>query len=95
MVKKTVDDAARELLLATESEREAHAIAVQALLARNASLRTNDELVDDELRADRTSGLSGSAPRSDAPRLEQSSATAPSTTSRSTNWRAYSGVQSR
>lgn len=52
MVKKTADDAARELLFATERDREAHAAALEALLARNASLRTNDELVDGELRAD-------------------------------------------
>jgi ribosome-binding protein aMBF1 (putative translation factor) len=38
MAKKTADDAARELLLKSESEREAHAMAVQALLARNALL---------------------------------------------------------
>jgi DNA-binding phage protein len=37
MAKKTADDAAMELLL-SESEREAHAMAVQALLARNALL---------------------------------------------------------
>jgi DNA-binding phage protein len=37
MTKKTADDAAMELLF-SESEREAHAMAVQALLARNALL---------------------------------------------------------
>jgi DNA-binding phage protein len=37
MVKKTADDAAMELLFG-ESERQAHAMAVQALLARNALL---------------------------------------------------------
>lgn len=37
MAKKTADTAARELLLSA-SEREAHAMAVQALLARNALL---------------------------------------------------------
>lgn len=41
----------RELLL-TESEREVSAAAVQALLSRNVSLRTNDELIEEELRAD-------------------------------------------
>jgi ribosome-binding protein aMBF1 (putative translation factor) len=51
MGKKTTGDTARDLLL-TGSEREAHAEAVQALLARNASMRTNDELIEDELRAD-------------------------------------------
>lgn len=38
MAKKSADDAARELLFGSESEREAHAMAVQALLARNALL---------------------------------------------------------
>jgi DNA-binding phage protein len=38
MAKKTADDAARELLFRSESEREVHAMAVQALLARNALL---------------------------------------------------------
>ena len=38
MVKKTADDAARELLFRSDSDREAHAMAVQALLARNALL---------------------------------------------------------
>jgi ribosome-binding protein aMBF1 (putative translation factor) len=52
MGEKTADDAARQLLLATKAEREAHGSAVQALLARNESLRTNDELIDYELRAD-------------------------------------------
>lgn len=37
MAKKTADDAAMELLF-SEGEREAHAMAVQALLARNALL---------------------------------------------------------
>lgn len=37
MAKKTADDAAMHLLF-SESEREAHAMAVQALLARNALL---------------------------------------------------------
>jgi DNA-binding phage protein len=40
MAKKTADNAARELLFRNESEREAHAMAVQALLARNALLTT-------------------------------------------------------
>jgi DNA-binding phage protein len=40
MAKKTADDAARELLFKSESDREAHAMAVQALLARNALLTT-------------------------------------------------------
>jgi ribosome-binding protein aMBF1 (putative translation factor) len=52
MGEKTPDNAARELLFTTTSEREAHARAVQALLARNASLRTNDELIAEELRID-------------------------------------------
>lgn len=52
MAETTADDAARELLFTNASEREAHAVAVQALLARNASLRTNDELIEEELRAD-------------------------------------------
>lgn len=34
----SADDAARELLFRTESEREAHAMAVHALIARNALL---------------------------------------------------------
>ena len=38
MAKKTADDAARKLLFKSEDEREAHAMAVQALLARNALL---------------------------------------------------------
>ncbi len=38
MAEKTADDAARELLLQSESERKAHAMTVQALLARNALL---------------------------------------------------------
>ena len=38
MAKKTADDAARELLFRSDSDREAHAMAVQALLARNALL---------------------------------------------------------
>ncbi|HTX11809.1 MAG TPA: helix-turn-helix domain-containing protein [Solirubrobacteraceae bacterium] len=38
MAKKTADDAGRELLLRSEEERKAHAMAVQALLARNALL---------------------------------------------------------
>jgi DNA-binding phage protein len=38
MAKKTADDAARELLFKSESERDAHAMAVQSLLARNALL---------------------------------------------------------
>ncbi len=52
MGEKAADDAARELLFSTASERGAHAVAVKALLARNASLRTNDELIEEELRAD-------------------------------------------
>ena len=38
MAEKTADDAARELLLQSESERKVHAMTVQALLARNALL---------------------------------------------------------
>jgi len=38
MAKKTADDAARELLFRSESDRKTHAMAVQALLARNALL---------------------------------------------------------
>lgn len=49
MGKRTADDAARALLFTTTSEREA---AVQALLARNAPFRTNDELIAEELRTD-------------------------------------------
>lgn len=49
---KTADDAAREFLFSTASERGAHAVAVHALLARNASSRTNDELTEEELGAD-------------------------------------------
>jgi len=52
MGKETGDDAARQWLLATKTEREAHGSALQALLARNASLRTNDEVLNYELRAD-------------------------------------------
>jgi DNA-binding XRE family transcriptional regulator len=49
---KAADDRARELLLTTRREREAHAGAMQALLARNTSLRTNDELITEQLRLD-------------------------------------------
>ena len=49
---KAADDRARELLLTTTREREAHAGAMQALLARNTSLRTNDELITEQLRLD-------------------------------------------
>lgn len=52
MAKKTADDAARELLFRTTAEREAHARAVQEVLARNASMRTNDDLIEEELRND-------------------------------------------
>jgi ribosome-binding protein aMBF1 (putative translation factor) len=52
MGEKTADEAARELLLTTTSDREAHAVAVQALLARNASSRRNDELIAEELLSD-------------------------------------------
>jgi DNA-binding phage protein len=38
MAKKTADDAARKLLFRSDSEREALAMATQALLARNALL---------------------------------------------------------
>ena len=38
MPKKTADDAARELLFNSDTARENHAMAVQALLARNALL---------------------------------------------------------
>jgi hypothetical protein len=50
MGKKTAGDDARELLFNSESEREAHAAAVQALLAPNEALLTNDELIAQELR---------------------------------------------
>jgi ribosome-binding protein aMBF1 (putative translation factor) len=50
MGKKTADDVARELLSTTASEREAHAAAVQALLARNEALLTNDEMIARDLR---------------------------------------------
>jgi ribosome-binding protein aMBF1 (putative translation factor) len=40
MAKKTADDTARELLFKSASDREAHAMALQALLARNALLTT-------------------------------------------------------
>jgi len=40
MTNKTADHAARELLFKSEDEREAHAMALQALLARNALLTT-------------------------------------------------------
>jgi DNA-binding XRE family transcriptional regulator len=52
MGEKTADDMARELLLTTTREREAHATATQALLARNTSLRTNDQLITEQLRLD-------------------------------------------
>ena len=52
MGEKAADDKARELLLTTGREREAHAGAMRALLARNASLRTNDELITEQLRLD-------------------------------------------
>lgn len=39
-------------MFTTAGKREAHAVAVQPLLVRNASLRTNDELIEQELRAD-------------------------------------------
>ena len=49
---KAADGRARELLLTTRREREAHAGTMQALLARNTSLRTNDELITEQLRLD-------------------------------------------
>lgn len=49
MGEKIPDDVARELLFTTTGEREAHGTAVQAMLARNASLWTNDELIAEEL----------------------------------------------
>lgn len=52
MAKKRADDAARGLLFTTESERQAHALAVESLLARNASMRTNDEVIEEALRTD-------------------------------------------
>jgi DNA-binding XRE family transcriptional regulator len=52
MAEKTADDMARELLLTITIEREAHARAMQALLSRNTSLRTNDELIAEQLRLD-------------------------------------------
>ena len=52
MGEKTADDKARELLFTTRGEREDHAAATQALLARNTSLRTNDELITEHLRLD-------------------------------------------
>lgn len=50
MAEKTSERAARELLISTAGERDAHAAAIQALLAHNASLRTNDELMAEQLR---------------------------------------------
>lgn len=67
MAKQTADDAARELLFRTESEREAHAMAVQALLARNALLtaletaRTEQGLTKAELAS--RAGLEASSVR--------------------------------
>lgn len=52
MGKKAADDKARELLFTTRREREAHTGAMEALLAHNTSLRTNDELITEQLRLD-------------------------------------------
>ncbi|HTX11717.1 MAG TPA: helix-turn-helix transcriptional regulator [Solirubrobacteraceae bacterium] len=52
MGEKTADEQARELLFTTRGEREAHAAAMQALLAGNTALRTNDELITEQLRVD-------------------------------------------
>jgi DNA-binding XRE family transcriptional regulator len=52
MGEKAADDKAREALFTTRREREAHAGAMPALLARNRSLRTNDELITERLRLD-------------------------------------------
>jgi ribosome-binding protein aMBF1 (putative translation factor) len=52
MDENAADDTARELLLTTTREREAHAGAMHALLARNESLRTNDELITEQFRLD-------------------------------------------
>lgn len=52
MAERRADDAARELLFTTESEGHAHALAVESLLARNASMRTNDEVIEEALRTD-------------------------------------------
>jgi ribosome-binding protein aMBF1 (putative translation factor) len=52
MGEQTADDIARELLLSAASDRGAHDAAVQELVARNASLRTNDELIAEQLRSD-------------------------------------------
>ena len=48
----TSDEIARGLLFTTERERQAHAVAVESLLARNASMRTNAEVIDEALRKD-------------------------------------------
>ena len=50
--KKSADDVARELLFTDPSERQAHRRAVQQVLARNASMRTNDELIEEQCRID-------------------------------------------
>lgn len=52
MGEQTADDVARELLLSAAFEREAHAAAVQALLARNQALRMNNELIAEQVRSD-------------------------------------------
>lgn len=52
MGETTADDMARELPLTTTREREADAAATQALLARNTSLRRNDELITQQLSLD-------------------------------------------
>jgi ribosome-binding protein aMBF1 (putative translation factor) len=52
MGEKTADDVARELLFPTAGDQEAHAVSVQELLVRNESLRTNDELIAEQLRSD-------------------------------------------
>lgn len=49
MGEKIPDDVARALLFTTTDEREAHATAVEAMRARNESLRTNDGLIAEEL----------------------------------------------
>lgn len=87
---KAADDKARELLFTTTREREAHTGAMQALLAHNTSLRTNDELITEQLRLDPEFRAEWERTALDAPPPLQRFTTAPSTTSRSRNWLAYS-----
>jgi len=48
---RTADDIARELFR-TRSEREAHTHTLQALLARNATMQTNDALINTKTQED-------------------------------------------